>query len=118
MKVCVVGAGAIGSLFAAHLAKVTEVAVLTRREEHARALNEHGLRVSGRHDFTARLTAATAAFDLPDFGLGIIATKSITHALADAAAIVPDGWVPRFAAAQAARPWKRSKSGPCRRGKW
>ena len=76
MKVCVVGAGAIGSLFAAHLAKVTEVAVLTRREEHARALNEHGLRVSGRHDFTARLTAATAAFDLPDFGLGIIATKA------------------------------------------
>jgi 2-dehydropantoate 2-reductase len=76
VKVCVVGAGAIGSLFAAHLAQVTDVAVLTRRDDHARALNEDGLRVSGRHDFTARVTAATAARDLPDFDLGIIATKA------------------------------------------
>jgi 2-dehydropantoate 2-reductase len=76
VKVCVVGAGAIGSLFAAHLAQVAEVAVLTRRDDHARALNEHGLRVTGRHDFTARVTAATAARDLPDFDLGIVATKA------------------------------------------
>jgi 2-dehydropantoate 2-reductase len=75
VTVCVVGAGAIGSLFAAHLAQVTDVAVLTRRDEHARALNEQGLRVSGRHDFSVRVTAATAARDLPDFDLGIIATK-------------------------------------------
>src|SRR6266540_270327 len=58
VRVCVVGAGSIGSLFAAHLATVTDVLVLTRREDHARALNEHGLQVSGRHDFTARVTAA------------------------------------------------------------
>jgi 2-dehydropantoate 2-reductase len=76
VKVCVVGAGAIGSLLAAHLAQVTEVAVLTRRDDHARALNEHGLRVTGRHAFTARVTAATAARDLPGFDLGIVATKA------------------------------------------
>jgi 2-dehydropantoate 2-reductase len=76
VKVCVVGAGAIGSLFAAHLATVTDVLVLTRRDDHARALNEQGLRVSGRHDFTARVTAASAARDLPEFDLGIIATKA------------------------------------------
>lgn len=76
MKVCVIGAGAIGSLFAAHLAQVAEVSVLTRRDDHARALNEEGLRVSGRHDFTASLTAATAAAELADFELGIIATKA------------------------------------------
>jgi 2-dehydropantoate 2-reductase len=76
VKVCVVGAGAIGSLFAAHLAQVTDVVVLTRREEHARALNEHGLRVSGRHDFTSRLSAASAPRELPDFDLGIVATKA------------------------------------------
>ena len=58
VRVCVIGAGAIGSLLAAHLAKVADVLVLTRREDHARALNDHGLRVSGRHDFTARVTAA------------------------------------------------------------
>jgi 2-dehydropantoate 2-reductase len=76
LKVCVVGAGAIGSLFAAHLAQVTDVSVLTRRDEHARALNDNGLRVSGRHDFTASVTAATAARHLPAFDLGIIATKA------------------------------------------
>ena len=76
MRACIVGAGAIGSLFAAHLATVTDVLVLTRREEHARELNEHGLRISGRHDFTARVTAASDPRDLPDFELGIVATKA------------------------------------------
>ncbi len=70
------GAGAIGSLFAAHLATVGDVLVLTRRQDHASALNEHGLRVSGRHDFTARVRAASDPRDLPDFDLGIVATKA------------------------------------------
>jgi 2-dehydropantoate 2-reductase len=55
---------------------VTDVLVLTRRDEHARALNEKGLRVSGRHDFTARVTAASSASALPEFDLGIVATKA------------------------------------------
>ena len=37
-RVCVIGAGAIGSLFAGHLAAVADVSVLTRRDEHAEAL--------------------------------------------------------------------------------
>jgi 2-dehydropantoate 2-reductase len=76
VRACVVGAGAIGSLFAAHLATIGEVVVLTRRDDHARALNKQGLRVSGRHDFTARVTAAADPRDLPDFDVGIIATKA------------------------------------------
>jgi len=76
VRICVVGAGSIGSLFAAHLATVEDVLVLTRRREHALALNEHGLQVSGRHDFTARVTAASDPRDLPDFELGIVATKA------------------------------------------
>jgi 2-dehydropantoate 2-reductase len=76
VRTCIVGAGSIGSLLAAHLATVTDVFVLTRRDEHARALNEEGLRVSGRHDFTARVTAAADPRELPDFELGIIATKA------------------------------------------
>jgi 2-dehydropantoate 2-reductase len=76
VRVCVVGAGSIGSLFAAHIATVTDVLVLTRRADHARALNEEGLHVSGRHEFTARVTAASDPRDLPDFDLGIIATKA------------------------------------------
>jgi len=76
VRICVVGAGSIGSLFAAHLATVADVLVLTRRSEHARALNERGLQISGRHDFTARVTAASDPRDLADFDLGIVATKA------------------------------------------
>jgi 2-dehydropantoate 2-reductase len=76
VRACVVGAGVIGSLFAAHLATIGEVLVLTRRDDHARALNEEGLRVSGRHDFTARVTAAADPSSLPDFDVGIVATKA------------------------------------------
>jgi 2-dehydropantoate 2-reductase len=77
VRACVIGAGAIGSLFAAHLSNVADVLVLTRRQEHAQALNDQGLRVSGKHDFTARVTAASDPGDLPDFDVGIIATKAI-----------------------------------------
>jgi 2-dehydropantoate 2-reductase len=75
MKVVVAGAGTIGSLFAAHLARVAEVGVLTRREDHAHALNERGLRVSGRAEFTARLTASTDPGALGDADLVIVACK-------------------------------------------
>jgi 2-dehydropantoate 2-reductase len=73
-SVCVAGAGTIGSLFAAFLARVADVSVLTRREDHARALNEHGLRVSGRADFTARVRAAADPAAL-DAELVIVACK-------------------------------------------
>jgi 2-dehydropantoate 2-reductase len=73
-RICVAGAGTIGSLFAAHLARVADVSVLTRREEHARALNEQGLRVSGRADFTARITASPDPAQL-DADLVILACK-------------------------------------------
>ena len=74
-RVCVAGAGVIGSLFAGFLARVADVSALTRREEHARALNEQGLRVSGRADFTSRLTAATSPDALPEPELVIVASK-------------------------------------------
>jgi 2-dehydropantoate 2-reductase len=80
----------IGSLFAAHLARVCEVSVLCRREEHARALNEHGLRVSGRHDFTASLRASTDPGELPEPELALVATK--TTELAAAAARLEGRW--------------------------
>src|SRR4051812_50200460 len=77
MRVVVAGAGSIGSLLAAHLAQVADVTVLTRREEHAVALREQGLRVSGRGDFTARLDATGDPSALPpDAELAILARKS------------------------------------------
>jgi 2-dehydropantoate 2-reductase len=52
------------------------VTILTRRAEHAAALGSAGLQVSGRHDFTARVTAASDAGDLPEPDLVIVATKT------------------------------------------
>lgn len=75
-RVCVIGCGAIGSLYAAHLARVAEVWALVRRPEHARALNRDGLRVTGKHNFSVTLKAATGGDELPDFELGIVATKA------------------------------------------
>jgi 2-dehydropantoate 2-reductase len=83
-RVCVIGAGAIGSLFAGHLADVADVSVLTRRQEHADALNREGLLVTGRSDRHASVHAAADPDDLPDFDLGIVATKA--DGLEDAAA--------------------------------
>jgi 2-dehydropantoate 2-reductase len=80
----------IGSLFAGHLGRVVEVSVLCRREEHARALNEEGLRISGRADFATRLAAATDPEALPEPDLVIVATK--TTELAAAAGRLEGHW--------------------------
>ena len=83
-RVCVIGAGVIGSLFAGHLAEVAEVSVLTRRQDHADALNRDGLRVTGRSDRHATVFATRDPDELPAFDLGIVATKA--EGLEDAAA--------------------------------
>jgi 2-dehydropantoate 2-reductase len=75
-RVCVIGAGAIGSLFAGHLAAVAEVSVLTRRADHAAALRREGLRISGRSDRHATVQASADPDELPPFDLGIVATKA------------------------------------------
>ena len=47
-----------------------------RRPEHAQALNNDGLRISGSRDLTARVLATADPADLHDFDLGIVATKA------------------------------------------
>jgi len=66
----------IGSLFAGHLGQVAEVSVLCRRDEHAAALNEQGLRVTGRSDIVTRVQAATDPAELPEPELALVATKT------------------------------------------
>jgi 2-dehydropantoate 2-reductase len=75
-RVCIVGCGAIGSLYAAHLARVAEVWALVRRDDQALALNRDGLRVSGKHEFHVSLKATTRAAELPDCEFAIVATKA------------------------------------------
>jgi 2-dehydropantoate 2-reductase len=90
-RVCVVGAGVIGSLYAAHLSRVADVWVLTRRPEHARALAADGLTVSGRADFTASLHATDDPAELPEIDVAIVATKATGL---DAAAGALEGRLP------------------------
>jgi 2-dehydropantoate 2-reductase len=75
-RVCIIGCGSIGSLYAAHLARVAEVWAFVRRPEHARALNEHGLLVTGTHDFHASLRASHDPAEFPEFDLGIVSSKA------------------------------------------
>ncbi len=75
-RVCVIGGGVIGSLFAGHLAQVAEVSVLTRRQEHADALNARGLRITGRSSVHATVAAAADADRIEPFDVGIVATKA------------------------------------------
>ncbi|HLZ51783.1 MAG TPA: 2-dehydropantoate 2-reductase [Candidatus Acidoferrum sp.] len=75
-RVCVIGCGSIGSLYAAHLARVTELWAFVRRPEHARALNERGLRVTGSHEFHTHIRATHNPAELPKFDLGIVACKA------------------------------------------
>jgi 2-dehydropantoate 2-reductase len=75
-RVCIVGGGAIGSLYAAHLARVAETYVLVRRPEHAAAINREGLHVSGTHEFHVELRATTNAREIPPCALAIVATKA------------------------------------------
>jgi 2-dehydropantoate 2-reductase len=77
-RICVVGCGAIGSLYAAHLARLDDVEVwaVDPWAEHMAAIDEAGLRVTGRDAFVAPVRARTSAADVPPCELGIVATKA------------------------------------------
>ena len=97
-RVAVIGCGAIGSLYAAHLARVpgVEVWAVDPWAEHADAIAARGLRVTGLADFTAEVHARTDGRDLPACDFGLVATKALhtraavagaRAALADAAVV-------------------------------
>ena len=79
MRVCVVGCGAVGSLFAANLAQLDDVEVWAYdvSRTHVDAINEQGLRLSGAGDVLGRLTATTDPAALPACEFGIVATKAM-----------------------------------------
>jgi 2-dehydropantoate 2-reductase len=79
VRICVVGCGAVGGIFAVHLARLegVEVHAFDVARPHVDAINRNGLRLSGAADFTARLHATTDAAQVPTCRFGIMATKSI-----------------------------------------
>src|SRR5262245_29174389 len=79
MRVCIVGCGAVGSLFAANLAQLDDVEVWAYdlAREHVEAINRDGLRLSGAGDVVGRLRATSDAAELPRCDFGIVATKAM-----------------------------------------
>ncbi|HXY51147.1 MAG TPA: ketopantoate reductase family protein [Terriglobales bacterium] len=79
MKVCIVGCGAVGSLFAAHLARAGEAEVWAYDvwKEHVEAIRKTGLRISGAAEFTTKLNVTSDPKQLPSCDFGIVATKAI-----------------------------------------
>lgn len=88
VKICIVGCGAIGSIFGAHLTRLEDVEVHAYDvwKEHTSAINERGLQISGAANFTARLRATSDPRAIPPCDFGIVATKS-THTRAAIAQI-------------------------------
>jgi 2-dehydropantoate 2-reductase len=79
VRIAVLGCGAIGSLYAAHLARVpgVEVWAVDPWAEHIAAIERDGLRVSGNADFVSPVHALTDAAGLPTCDFGIVATKAL-----------------------------------------
>jgi len=79
LKICIIGCGAVGSLFAAHLAKKGEAEIWAYDvwKDHVEAIRNNGLRISGAADFTATLNATSDPQELPRCDYGIVATKAI-----------------------------------------
>jgi 2-dehydropantoate 2-reductase len=97
VRLCVVGAGAVGSLFAAHLAQVDDVEVWAYdvSQPHVDAINRNGLRLTGEADLVGRVRATSDPSELPSCEFGIVATKSMFTgaAIAQAAHAFSDGAV-------------------------
>jgi 2-dehydropantoate 2-reductase len=97
VRICVVGCGAVGSLFAANLAQLDDVDVwaydLSRA--HVDAINRAGLRLSGAEAVVGWPRATSDAGELPPCEFGIVATKAM-HTSAAIEATAPafaDGFV-------------------------
>jgi 2-dehydropantoate 2-reductase len=97
VRICVVGCGAVGSLFAANLAQLDDVEVWAydASQPHVDAINANGLRLSGAGDVVGRVHATTNAQELPQCDFGIVATKTMhtDAAIAATAPVFADGYV-------------------------
>ena len=97
MRICVVGCGAVGSLFAANLSLLDDLEVwaFDVSQAHVDAINADGLRLSGAGEVVGRPRATSDASELPSCDFGIVATKAMhTEAAVEAtAAAFRDGAV-------------------------
>jgi 2-dehydropantoate 2-reductase len=77
MAITVYGAGAIGGLAGAYLAKAGhDVLLVDKVREHVEAINRDGLRITGAADFTVRVCACRSDELTGPLGLTFLAVKS------------------------------------------
>jgi 2-dehydropantoate 2-reductase len=81
----ILGAGAVGSIFGAHLARAGHSVVMLVREQRARQIQAGGLRLTGLDDFSVSVPAITDGAQLRHAGALIVAMKT----LGTAAALAP-----------------------------
>jgi 2-dehydropantoate 2-reductase len=97
VRICIVGCGAVGSLFAANLATLEDIEVWAYdlAQDHVDAINRDGLRLSGAGDVVSRPRAVSDAAALPPCDFGIVATKAMhtSAAIAATAQAFTDGCV-------------------------
>src|SRR2546422_9700682 len=76
--ILIVGAGAIGGLYAATLAKVADVAVLDTNRAHVEAIRQNGLKLTGCTESVTKLAAFASAAEMGKlrFDAVIILVKS------------------------------------------
>lgn len=79
MKIGVIGSGAVGSLFAAHLAQLESVEtwVYDVSRSHVDAINANGLRLTGVGEVLGHPRATTDPDELPALDYAIVATKGM-----------------------------------------
>jgi len=97
MRICVVGCGAVGSLFAANLATLDDVEVwaFDLNKPHVDAINKNGLQLIGAGEVVGRPRATSDPAELPACEFGIVATKAMhaDDAIAATAHAFSDGAV-------------------------
>jgi len=76
MHIVIVGAGALGSIYAAYLARAGHRVSLIARGGRAAALAEHGIPVIGQDAFTARCDVVTQPGTLREADIVIVAVKT------------------------------------------
>src|SRR5215510_1577693 len=86
MKIVILGAGALGTVLSAHLARAGEDVTLLARGQRATYLQEHGATITGLVDFTVPVRVVTDPSQVHDADVLIVTVK--TYDMASALASV------------------------------
>lgn len=92
MKIVVMGAGALGSVYGGYLARAGYEVTLIGRSEHIQAIRQGGLHISGLDDFVVQPQATENARQVIEADLLLICVRAtdLVQALADVAHLRPE----------------------------